>query len=427
MAIWLAAAALLQKRGNARVIYWLLKLVLWGYTMPLVYMILYGRSHFSISEGWFLVTTPAVKWALYVGFTLWLVGVVVYGVIQIPMVLEFRRVRRNRIYATVEMTRVMDRLREELGIRKNIALYQGYMVISPFICGFRRIEIYLPVENLSKRALEIVLRHELIHHKQRDTFWKPVFAIVTGLFWFNPLVWFVSRKMQRCAEASCDETCCRNGLTAKEYFGTIIDMVTSEAYRAGAYSPLWAEGENELMWRIHCMKRNQQNRRNKSLIAMAAAAMMMIGSCMSVYAATMGVSGLYNDLYRGTQEKAQETLVDEAIIEHTGTVDELFAGLTIEETLGARVTSMDWTVKSMVVKKSPDFYKKADGKIYVSGIVKPENITVQVGIIEPDDHVRYIDAKNAYAHTFKLTKKGYYKVFVENLTKTTITIEGQYD
>ena len=38
MAVWLAAASLLQRRGNARVIYRLLKLVMWGYTMPLVYL-----------------------------------------------------------------------------------------------------------------------------------------------------------------------------------------------------------------------------------------------------------------------------------------------------------------------------------------------------------------------------------------------------
>lgn len=41
MAVWLAAASILQKRGNAQAIYRLLKLVMWGYTIPLLYLVFF--------------------------------------------------------------------------------------------------------------------------------------------------------------------------------------------------------------------------------------------------------------------------------------------------------------------------------------------------------------------------------------------------
>lgn len=426
MAAWLAAASILQKRGNARVIYRLLKLVMWGYTMPLVYLAFFGWNRIMTSEGWVLVTTPVVKLVLLAGFVLWIIGMVGYVAFQMPMIEGFRRIRESHIYATVRMTAIMDRLKKEMGIRKNIVLYQGYAVTTPFICGFRRTKIYLPVETLSERELEIVLRHELIHYKQRDTFWKPAFAIVNGLFWFNPLVWRISRKMQRWAEASCDEACCRGDLTAKEYFGTIMELVKSGTWRSSAYSPLWAEGENELMWRIHCMKRNQNDKIKKSWAAMAAAAVMIVSSCMSVCAATLGASELYDELYRYTQANADEILLEDDLIEYSGMEDELFEGLTVEEMPGVRAKSIDWTIKSRVVKKTAYFSKKSGDTIKIAGVVDPEDVTVQVGIIEPDDHGRYVNAKNAFSHTFKLTKSGSYKVYIENLNKVTVTVVGGY-
>jgi beta-lactamase regulating signal transducer with metallopeptidase domain len=426
MAVWLAAASLLQRRGNARVIYRLLKLVMWGYTMPLVYLAFFGWNRLMTSEGWVLVTTPAVKLTLLVGFLLWIIGAAVYTAFQIPMIYSFRRIRKDRIYATVKMTAVLDRLKKEMGIRKNIVLYQGYMVISPFICGFRRTEIYLPVAHMGERELEIVLRHELTHHKQKDTFWKPAFAIVNGLFWFNPLVWYVSRKMQRWAEASYDESCCRNGLTAKEYFGTIIDMVTSETWRPGACSPLWAEGENELLWRIHCIERNPKDKIRKSWGAMAAAAVMIAGSCTSVCAATLGASELYDEMFRDTRDQAKELSPAKDVIEYTGTTDELFEDLIVEERPDAQPNAIDWTIKSMTVEETICFNKNNGDTIKVAGVIEPGNITIQVGLIEPDGYLRYINVKDSFVYVFDLNKNGSYKVYIENLNSATVSVVGGF-
>lgn len=425
MAIWLVAAFILQKRGSAQAIYRLLKLVMWGYTMPLVYLIFFGWNRLMTSEGWVLVTTPFVKLMLRTGFILWVIGAVVYTIFQLPMIYGFKCIRKCHMYAPVKVTAVMDRLKKELNIRKNIVLYQGYAVVSPFICGFRRTEIYLPVRNFSERELEIVLRHELIHQKQRDTFWKPAFAIVNGLFWFNPLVWFVTNKMQKWAEASCDEACCKNGLTSKEYFGIIMDIVESETRRSGAYSPLWSEGAKELKWRVDCMDTKQDNENRKSLAAMATATTMIVGSCISVGAATIGASEIYNEFFRNTRDLVKESSpAEENMAEHTGTAAELFEGLTVEEVLDAKGRRIDCTIKSKAVKKTASFNKKNGDMIKTVGIIEPDDVTVQIGIIEPDGNLRYVDVKNSFSHKFKLTKKGSYTVYIENSSNTTITLVG---
>lgn len=427
MAIWLVAAFILQKRGSAQAIYRLLKLVMWGYTMPLVYLIFFGWNRLMTSEGWVLVTTPFVKLMLRTGFILWVIGAVVYTIFQLPMIYGFKCIRKCHMYAPVKVTAVMDRLKKELNIRKNIVLYQGYAVVSPFICGFRRTEIYLPVRNFSERELEIVLRHELIHQKQRDTFWKPAFAIVNGLFWFNPLVWFVTNKMQKWAEASCDEACCKNGLTSKEYFGIIMDIVESETRRSGAYSPLWSEGAKELKWRVDCMDRNPNNERQKSLVPIATAMVMTVGSCMSVCGATVCASEIYDEFFRDTRDPAKESaLTAENMIEYTGTQGELFKGLNVEETLDDKSKNIDSTIRHGVITNMASFNKKSGDIIKIVGIVEPDNVTVQIGIIEPDNYLRYIDVKSSFSHTFKLAEEGFYKLYIENPNNVTVTVKGAY-
>lgn len=426
MAVWLASMPILQKHGSSRAIYRLLKLVMWGHTVPLLYLVFSGRNWFMTSEGWVLFPTPVVELALCIGFLLWVAGAVGYTVYQLPMVRHFQCIRKSRMYAPVAMTAVLGRLKKEMGIRKNIILYQGYAVTSPFICGFRRTEIYLPARDLSRRELEITLRHELTHHKQRDTFWKPAFAVINGLFWFNPLAWRIARQTEKWAEASCDEACCQNGLTAKEYFGIITDMIPSETKRPGAYSPLWAEGNEELLWRIHCSDRIPEGKSGRPWVAVAAAAVIMAGSFLSVYVTTIGASMLYNMLFRSTRDQAKESALNKEVIEKTGTADELFEGLTVEEDPDAKTHLTNWTIKDICVKTTASFNRKNGESIEVAGVIEPKDIAIQLGIIEPDNHLRYIDVKASFSHTFKLTKEGSYKVYIQNLNTTTANSRGAY-
>ena len=78
------------------------------------------------------------------------------------------------------------------------------------------------------------------------------------------------------------------------------------------------------------------------------------------------------------------------------------------------------------MKKTAYFSRKSGDTIRVAGVIDPDNVTIQVGIIEPDDHLRYIDAKGSFAHTFNLTKNGSYKVYIENLNSVTVTVNGGY-
>ena len=78
------------------------------------------------------------------------------------------------------------------------------------------------------------------------------------------------------------------------------------------------------------------------------------------------------------------------------------------------------------MKKTASFIKKSGDIIKIAGVVEPDNITAQLGIIEPDNHLRYIEVKGSFAYTFKLTKKGSYKIYIKNSSDTAVTVNGAY-
>ena len=62
----------------------------------------------------------------------------------------------------------------------------------------------------------------------------------------------------------------------------------------------------------------------------------------------------------------------------------------------------------------------------LSGMASPDTKYVKVGIIEPDGKRRYISAKGDFAHTFKLTKNGSYRVYAENKNGSAVNVAGAY-
>lgn len=67
--------------------------------------------------------------------------------------------------------------------------------------------IVLPVSwrSWSDSKLRAALTHEMMHVRRRDTTSSILAALAVCLFWFNPAVWFLQRRLAMLAEEACDE------------------------------------------------------------------------------------------------------------------------------------------------------------------------------------------------------------------------------
>lgn len=54
------------------------------------------------------------------------------------------------------------------------------------------------------QALYFILKHELIHYKQKDLWYKLLLLMAQVIHWFNPLVYIMVEQAEQDLEARCD-------------------------------------------------------------------------------------------------------------------------------------------------------------------------------------------------------------------------------
>lgn len=432
MFAWMGLVHVNRIKWNVHYVYWMLRGVLAGYLLSLIYLIFHWIMEWKRNDYDILsVSTVFINKVFMVLFFIWVGGVLYLLVSQLHTWYYYRHMKKGRMAVPVEYFELLRKLCMEMKLKYSIHLYQGYGVKSPFIIGVIHPQIYLPVKDFSMEDLEMILYHELIHYKQGDTFWKPIFGFVGNIYWFNPLSRLLWTEATRWAEVSCDTYCCQEKFEKKKYFTLLLNMGSVDSFHLSGYAPMWTEGGNELRWRINFMKGYVLKKTNIAVV-IAIAVVSLLGGSISAHAATQGIKKIYQEAYLNTVEETEETLNDEnELQEYEGTLDE-FKGMKIIEHLDeqknalSKVGTIDWTVNSKTIHYTTGFHISAGGKIAVAiGITQSDEI-VTVGILKPDGKTSYVQGKNIISHTFSASKTGTYKVFVSNTTEAKVTVGGSY-
>jgi len=106
-------------------------------------------------------------------------------------------------------------------------------VVAPKVVGVLRSTILLPtsaLSGLSPDQLEMILAHELAHVRRHDM-WVNLFQrIAEAILFFNPALWFLSRRINALREYCCDEMACeavshRTGETRTRYAEALLRVV----------------------------------------------------------------------------------------------------------------------------------------------------------------------------------------------------------
>ncbi|HIE5597574.1 TPA: M56 family metallopeptidase [Clostridioides difficile] len=125
---------------------------------------------------------------------------------------------------------------ENINVKKKIELRGSDELISPAGMGLFKSYIFLPDYPYSKDELTWILKHELMHFKNKDILIKFLVLSVKIMYWFNPLVYIMSNKVNLDCELCCDESvltdCSLND--KKEYALALIKSIKlSNNYNSG--------------------------------------------------------------------------------------------------------------------------------------------------------------------------------------------------
>lgn len=171
-----------------------------------------------------------MQFILWAGSIIWLTGA---AVLLLYSVISYLRIHRRVRTATL----VMDNI------------YETDQITTPFVCGFVKPRIYLPV-GIGAHELSYIVLHEQTHISRRDYLIKPLMYLLVIIHWFNPLMWLSYALMSMDMEMSCDETVVKKlGPQIKaSYSGSLLAL---SIRRSGLFtgSPL-AFGESSVKARI---------------------------------------------------------------------------------------------------------------------------------------------------------------------------------
>jgi bla regulator protein blaR1 len=95
----------------------------------------------------------------------------------------------------------------------------------PGIFGVFKPVLLLPkdlVSRMSTAELEAVVAHEMCHVERRDNLTAAAHRVVTALFWFNPLVWWIGKRLLEERERACDEGVIEEGTAPCVYAEGIL-------------------------------------------------------------------------------------------------------------------------------------------------------------------------------------------------------------
>ena len=109
-------------------------------------------------------------------------------------------------WGAISYLRLRLRIADAILIEKNV--YETDQIDSPFVCGFFRPRIYLPV-GLAEPDRRYVLLHEQAHIRRWDHRFKPLAYALLCLHWFDPILWIAYRLLCLDIEMATDQAVLR--------------------------------------------------------------------------------------------------------------------------------------------------------------------------------------------------------------------------
>ncbi len=99
----------------------------------------------------------------------------------------------------------------------------------PLTCGLFRPCIVFPAEAAGWNSfrLQAVLSHERSHIRRHDVAAQVFAHLISALWWFQPAVWILRRRLRSESEMACDTEAIRSGLKPSAYAGELLAVARS--------------------------------------------------------------------------------------------------------------------------------------------------------------------------------------------------------
>jgi TonB family protein len=222
----------------------------------------------------------------------WIAGVAVVSARLLVGLFGLRRVaaRAPAVHDACLLDTARD-LSHDLGVTRAVTLLFDDAPVGTW--GIWRPRIVLPPDaaRWDGARVRAVLAHELAHVQRFDWPVQLAAEVVCAAFWFNPLAWFVARRLRDEGERACDDVVLATGLADHEYATHLFDI--ARAARGPVLSAAMPMARpSSLEGRIAAMLNPSLDRRRPSpLFRIAAAALLLVVAAAAAVRVTAQQAG----------------------------------------------------------------------------------------------------------------------------------------
>ncbi len=181
-------------------------------------------------------------------FLIWIIAVVIS--VMISVISSLRLNYKIKMSKPVQVDAFKDKIN-----KKKMNIYKTKSIEMPITMGLFSSKIYVPLiwDQWSPECKEMIIHHELAHIKRWDNVMQIFQILVQALYFFHPLVWHLSARLNEYREMACDD----NSITVQksssiEYSRVLVEIAENmtEAQLSSLSASALIRQKNKLLKRV---------------------------------------------------------------------------------------------------------------------------------------------------------------------------------
>lgn len=161
--------------------------------------------------------------------------------------------QQSAVLQEPQLLTLIKKIQGGLSLHKKVRFYVHPSINSPLTFGYFRPVILVPAALLCQTSpdlLEALLRHELIHIRRADFLVNLLLSLVQIFFFYHPMIWIITRRIQELREEACDADVLDSGCNKLIYAEALLHLQKLNHHQN---IPLVMQAQNQpshFAWRV---------------------------------------------------------------------------------------------------------------------------------------------------------------------------------
>lgn len=380
---------------------------------------------YNSSSGVLMIWNRNLNITRFLMFVIWICGFLSLFIFRLVReLITLRKIQTASIeWKDKKVLETFTLVQQELGIRKNIHIYQCSSIASPFSTGILRPSIFFPDKMHYGEELYFTLKHEVVHCKRKDVVYHLLMMLIRAMHWYNPLIGFWEKDFFHYSEMSCDEIVLEHADSKKRYryAKLLLEMIGEEGkdqtlkIRKEFIGWNGKEAERRM---VHIMKGTKKAAKPAAVFMAACFAVLCpavtLAATQAVYTADSHIAKKAEDAvtiaeemnppvfteYTGYQELTEEDILD---FERLRLIGRSLTDIEVSLTGSSEVNLLSASLKK-------------GNSVIVSLFSDNEQDSFLAGIKDQTGVRKYVYSTNGFvSHTFSIDKNSDYIVYVKKI------------